>query len=298
MDNNRIVTKVSLVSIIVNIALSVIKLLAGIFAHSAAMISDAVHSASDVFSTIIVILGFRISSKAPDKEHPYGHERFECAAGLILSVILFVTGLGIAKSSFDTIISGDYLTAKIPGRAALITAVISILSKEALYRYTIIYAKKIGSPSLKADAWHHRSDALSSVGAFIGIIGTRLGFALCEPAACLVICLFIVKAAYEIFKESLDKMVDKACDEQLQQQMRETITSQDGVEKLIELKTRMFASKIYIDVIIAADGNLSLENAHKIAENVHHSIEKRFPDVKHCMVHVDPTFCKNRQEGK
>lgn len=296
MDNNRIVTKVSSVSIAVNIVLSIVKLLAGIFAHSAAMISDAVHSASDVFSTIIVILGFRISSKAADKEHPYGHERFECAAGIILSGILFITGLGIAKSALDSIISGNYLTSVIPGTAALITAVVSIVSKEALYRYTIIYAKKISSPSLKADAWHHRSDALSSVGAFIGIVGTRSGFALCEPAACLVICLFIVKAAAEIFSESLDKMVDKACDEELQEQMRETILSQKGVDKLIELKTRMFSSKIYVDVVISADGQLSLTNAHEIAENVHDSIEKQFPQVKHCMVHVDPTFCDNIEE--
>ena len=289
MDNNRIVTRVSAVSIVVNILLSVIKLLAGIFAHSAAMISDAVHSASDVFSTIIVIIGFRISSKAPDKEHPYGHERFECAAGIVLSVILFITGLGIAKSSFDSIISGEYRTAIIPGKAALITAVISILSKEALYRYTMICANKISSSALKADAWHHRSDALSSIGAFIGIIGTRSGFALCEPAACLVICLFIVKAAYEIFKEALDKMVDKACDDEVQQEMRAVILKQEGVKDLIELKTRMFAARIYVDVIISADGTLPLTKAHEIAENVHDSIEENFPRVKHCMVHVDPS---------
>ena len=295
MDNSRIVTKVSSISIIVNIVLAVVKLLAGVFAHSAAMVSDAVHSASDVFSTIIVIIGFRISKKAPDKEHPYGHERFECAAGIILAVILFITGIGIAKSSLDSILSGNYHTAVIPGTAALITAVISIISKEALYRYTMIYAKKISSPALKADAWHHRSDALSSVGAFIGIIGTRSGFALCEPAACLVICLFIIKAAADIFKESLDKMVDKACDDELQQEMRQTILSQEGVEELVELKTRMFAARIYVDVIISADGTLPLAKAHEIAEKVHDSIEEKFPRVKHCMVHVDPSVTEKTE---
>ena len=289
MDSNRIVTRVSTVSIIVNILLSTVKLFAGIFAHSAAMVSDSVHSASDVFSTVIVIIGFRISNKAPDKEHPYGHERFECAAGIVLSVILFITGLGIAKSSLDSILSGEYHTALIPGTAALITAVISIVSKEALYRYTMIYAKKIASSALKADAWHHRSDALSSVGALIGIIGTRSGIAICEPAACLVICLFIVKASYDIFKEALDKMVDKACDDDLQQEMRNIILEQKGVKDLIELKTRMFAAKIYVDVVISADGDLPLTQAHEIAENVHDSIEKTFPRVKHCMVHVDPS---------
>ena len=296
MDNNRIVTKVSSVSIIVNIVLSIVKLFAGIFAHSAAMISDAVHSASDVFSTIIVIIGFRVSRKAPDKEHPYGHERFECVAGIILSVILFVTGLGVAKSSFDSIITGKYTAAIIPGTAALVTAVFSILSKEALYRYTIIYAQKIDSPALKADAWHHRSDALSSIGALIGIIGARCGITICEPAACLVICLFIVKAAYDIFKEALDKMVDKACDDESEQKMRDIILAENGVENLIELKTRMFAARIYVDVVISADGALPLTKAHEIAENVHDSIEKNFPRVKHCMVHVDPIIGDKESE--
>lgn len=288
MNSKQIVSKVSFISITVNIILSVIKLLAGILSHSGAMVSDAVHSASDVFSTIIVIIGFKLSSKAADKEHPYGHERLECVAGIILSVVLLITGLGIAKSSYTAILLGDYKTADIPGTAALVTALISIIAKEALYRYTMVYAKKISSPALKADAWHHRSDALSSVGAFIGIIGTRAGIPICEPAACLVICIFIVKAAAEIFKDATDKMVDKSCDEQTESSMRDTITAQSGVDSLVNLKTRMFGARVYVDAVIAVDGTLPLTEAHAIAESVHDSIEKTFPQVKHCMVHVDP----------
>lgn len=288
MDSKKIVSRVSFVSIAVNIVLSVIKLMAGVLAHSGAMVSDAVHSASDVLSTVIVIIGFRLSSKDADKEHPYGHERLECVAGIILSVILFITGLEIAKSSYDTISSGEFKTAVIPGVAALVTAVISIVSKEALYRYTMVYAKKINSPALKADAWHHRSDALSSIGAFIGIIGTRAGIPICEPIACLVICIFIIKASIEIFKDATDKMIDKSCDEQTESSMRDTITSQKGVEDLVNLKTRMFGARIYVDAVIAVDGTLPLTEAHAIAQAVHDNIENTFPQVKHCMVHVDP----------
>ena len=195
MDRKQIVERVSAISIAVNLILSAGKLAAGILAHSGAMVSDAVHSASDVFSTVIVIIGFRLSAKDADKDHPYGHERLECVAGIILAMILFITGLGIAKSSFELVISKEYLTAQMPGIAALIAAIVSIAAKEGLYWLTIIYAKKIDSPALKADAWHHRSDALSSVGAMIGIVGARMGFAICEPIASLVICIFIIKAA-------------------------------------------------------------------------------------------------------
>ena len=288
MDRNQVVSRISAISIAVNLILSVGKLAAGILAHSGAMVSDAVHSASDVFSTVIVIIGFRLSAKEADKDHPYGHERLECVAGIILAVILFITGLGIAKSAFDSVISSQYLTAQMPGIAALIAAVISIAATEGLYWLTIIYANQTESPALKADAWHHRSDALSSVGAMIGIIGARTGIAICEPVASIVICVFIVKASIEIFNDAINKMTDKACDESTESSMRKVILSQPGVESLAELKTRMFGARIYVDAIITVDGELSLTQAHTIAESVHDSIEKEFPSVKHCMVHVDP----------
>ena len=288
MDRKQIVERVSAISIAVNLILSVGKLAAGIFAHSGAMVSDAVHSASDVFSTVIVIIGFRLSAKDADKEHPYGHERLECVAGIILAMILFITGLGIAKSSFDLVVSGEYKTAEMPGMAALMAAIVSIAAKEGLYWLTIIYARKIDSPALKADAWHHRSDALSSIGAMIGIIGARMGYAVCEPVASLVICVFIIKASVEIFTDAIGKMTDKACDESTENSIREVILAQDGVQSLTELKTRMFGARMYVDAVITADAALPLSQAHAIAESVHDSVEKEFPNVKHCMVHVDP----------
>ena len=284
----KIAERVASVSIAVNLFLSVFKFLAGVIAHSGAMISDAVHSASDVFSSIIVIIGYKISDKKPDKDHPYGHERFECVTSISLAVILLITGLGIGKSTIDTILGKSMHEILVPGTLAQIAALVSILIKELLYRYTIIYAKKINSSSLKADAWHHRSDALSSVGALIGITAAKLGYPIAEPIASLVICLFILKAVFDIFKDAVDKLVDKSCDGETTAEMTKAITEKDGVESLVSLKTRMFGSKIYVDVVIAVDGTLTLTAAHEIAQTVHDDIEEKFPNVKHCMVHVDP----------
>lgn len=284
----RVANRVSIVSIVANIVLSLLKLLAGIIASSSAMVSDAVHSASDVFSTFVVIIGIRLASKESDKEHPYGHERLECVAAIVLAVVLFITGLGIGGSALKTILGGHYADLKAPGMLALIAAIVSILVKEAMYWYTRYYAKKIDSSALMADAWHHRSDALSSVGAFIGILGARMGVPVLDPLASVVICIFIVKAAYDIFKDAVDKMVDKSCDEEVEQKMRQVILSQKGVQNVDLLRTRLFGAKIYVDIEISADGNLTLREGHEIAQKVHDQIEKEFPLVKHCMVHVNP----------
>lgn len=281
-------TRVALVTIIWNLLLSIGKLLAGIFAHSGAMISDAVHSASDVFSSIIVIIGVRIASRDSDEEHPYGHERLECVAAIILATILCITGIGIGIGACKNIFSGNYADLAIPGVLALIAALVSIIVKEAMFWYTRHYAKMLDSGALMADAWHHRSDALSSVGALIGIGGARLGFPILDSVASVVICVFIVKAAYDIFMDAIGKMVDKACDAETEQQLRDCATAVDGVEGIDLLMTRVFGNKIYVDIEICADGDKTLREAHEIAEAVHDSIEKNFPKVKHIMVHVNP----------
>ncbi len=287
-DFEKIATNVSYVSIAANVVLSAFKLLAGIVAHSGAMISDAVHSASDVFSTIVVIIGIRISSKQSDKEHPYGHERMECVAAIVLATILAVTGLGIGYSAVGKILSGDYANLEVPGAMALIAALISIAVKEAMYWYTRYNAKKIDSSALMADAWHHRSDALSSVGALAGIAGARLGYPICDAAASLCICFFIAKAAYDIFRDAVDKMVDKACDEATENELKNCALAQEGVLGVDLLRTRVFGNKIYVDIEIRADGDGSLREAHGVAERVHDSIEGNFARVKHIMVHVNP----------
>ena len=290
MDENfeKMAMKVSYVSIVANVLLTVFKLIAGLVAHSGAMVSDAVHSASDVFSTFVVIIGIKISAKDSDKEHPYGHERMECVAAIILATILCITGLGIGRVAIMDIVSGSE-NIVLPGTLALVAAVVSIVVKEAMYWYTRYYAKKIDSSALMADAWHHRSDALSSIGAFIGILGSRMGYPILDPIASLVICLFILKAAYDIFQDALAKMVDKACPEEVVNQMREIILAQEGVEGIDDIKTRLFGAKMYVDVEISVDGDKTLRAAHEIANRVHDAIEDAFPEVKHCMVHENPT---------
>ena len=284
----RVAKKVSVTTIIGNLVLSVLKLIAGIVAHSSAMISDAVHSASDVFSTFVVMIGIKLASKEPDKEHPYGHERLECVAAIVLAMVLFITGLGIGAEALGNIVQGNYNDLQVPGMLALVAAIISIVSKEGMYWYTRINAKRIDSSALMADAWHHRSDAFSSVGALVGIAGARKGFPVMDSIASLVIFLFIVKAAYDIFKDSIDKMVDHSCDEETEKDIFECVIENEDVMGVDLLQTRIFGNKIYVDVEIQVDGSYTLQEAHKIAETVHDNIEKNFPKVKHIMVHVNP----------
>lgn len=280
--------RVSAVSIAVNLILSAFKLLVGIFASSGAMVSDAVHSASDVFSTLIVIVGVAMSRKKSDADHQYGHERMECMASLLLAALLALTGGGIGISGIKKIAGGNYEALAVPGMFALFAALLSIIVKEWMYWYTRAAAKKVNSGALMADAWHHRSDALSSIGALIGILGARMGYPVSDAAASVVICLFIEKAAFDIFRDAMDKMVDKSCPNEVVEQMKAVVRSEEGVIDIDDIKTRLFGDKIYVDVEFSADGGKSLEESHDTAEHVHEAIEREFPMVKHCMVHVNP----------
>ncbi|MGN0788360.1 MAG: cation diffusion facilitator family transporter [Christensenellales bacterium] len=284
----KIAGKVSLVTIIGNMVLSALKLIAGIIANSNAMISDAVHSASDVFSTFVVIIGIRLASKKPDKEHPYGHERMECVAAIVLAMVLFITGLGIGLEAVKNIVGGNYGDLQTPGVLALVAAIVSIVSKEGMYWYTRHYAKKIDSSALMADAWHHRSDMFSSIGALIGIAGARLGFPIMDSIASLVIFLFIAKAAFDIFKDAMDKMIDRSCDEETEKQIADCVVKNEKVKGIDLLHTRIFGNKIYVDLEIQVDGSYTLKEAHGIAESVHDDIERNFPKIKHILVHVNP----------
>ena len=221
MDRNQkeaLAMRVSVVTILGNLALTIFKLAAGVLAHSGAMISDAIHSGSDVMSTFVVIAGVRLSGQESDQEHPFGHERFECVAAILLSVMLAATGAGIGWAGIQKIF-GDAGELVVPGQLALIAAVVSILSKEGMYWYTRAAAKKIESSALMADAWHHRSDALSSIGSFAGVLGARLGMPVLDPVASVVICLFILKAAWDIFQDAISKMIDRACPAEMEARM-------------------------------------------------------------------------------
>jgi len=287
-DYSQLAIRVTGRTILVNILLSAVKMAAGLIGRSGAMVSDAIHSLSDVLSGLVVILGIRMAHQDSDKEHPYGHERFECVAAIVLSGLLFITGIGIGWNGVQKILSDSPGSLEIPHTMALAAAILSILVKEGMYWYTRAAAKKIGSSALMADAWHHRSDALSSIGSFAGILGARLGYPILDPIACVVICIFIVKASIDIFREATCKMTDRACDDTILEELEEVILKQPGVLEIDLLQTRLFGDKFYVDVEISADGHVPLTEAHFIAHQVHDAIEQDFPLVKHCMVHVNP----------
>ncbi|SDB57593.1 cation diffusion facilitator family transporter [Butyrivibrio sp. INlla16] len=286
MEEASIIKKLSRVGILGNVVLAGFKLIAGILGNSGAMVSDAVHSLSDVFATIVAYIGVLLAKQPEDDEHPYGHERLECVAAMILGVILAGTGLGIGYTGLQKIILRQEL--EVPTFLPLIAAVVSIVVKEAMFWYTMYYAKKMNSDAFKADAWHHRSDALSSIGSFIGIGLAKLGFPIMDPIASLIICLFILKVAYDISKDALDKMLDTSCGKEMEQKLRFFIEQQPGVEHVDLLQTRQFGNRIYIDLEIAVKGEIPLVEAHEIAEKVHNSVEQEFTNVKHIMIHVNP----------
>lgn len=285
-NNEKIAIKVSIISIILNCLLTLIKFISGVISKSSAMISDSVHSLSDVLSTFVVIIGVKISNKKADSDHPYGHERIECVSAIILSGMLFIIGALIGINGIKNVTNSSNLV--MPGVLALIASIISIISKEAMYQYTIRVSKKINSAALKADAWHHRSDALSSIGSFIGILGSRLGFKIFDPLASVIISLCIIKVSIDIFKDAIDKMVDKSCDKEVIDKVISVIEKNESVKNIDDIKTRQFGNKAYVDVEISVDENLLLKDAHKVAEEIHNSVENEINVVKHCMVHVNP----------
>ena len=285
-QEKKIIKKLSFVGILGNVLLAAFKLTAGLLGRSGAMVSDAVHSLSDVFATFIAFLGVLLSRQPEDAEHPYGHERLESAASLILGLILAGTVLGIGYTGLHKLAAGEEL--EVPTLLPLIAAVVSIIVKEGMFWYTMYYAKRLHSSAFRADAWHHRSDALSSVGSFAGIALARIGFPIMDPIASLIICLFILKVAFDISQDALNKMLDTSGGKELEDTIRSFIEKQPGVIRIDLLHTRQFGDKIYIDLEIAVDGNIRLVEAHGIAENVHHKVEQEFPNVKHVMIHVNP----------
>ena len=278
--------RVSIVTIFFNILLTLFKLWAGLVGHSLAMISDALHSLSDVISTAILMVGIHFSTMKADRQHPYGHERIECISSLILAFILIFTGLQIAYQSLTSLFQPHDL--HIPSRIAFIAAIISIIVKELLYHYTKHYATKLQSTSLLADAWHHRSDALSSIGSFIGIGLSILGYPLCDSFVGLFMSLFILKPGLSIFYHASISLVDHSCSDDIYQSLFQFIQNQEGVLHIDVLKTRMFAEKYYVDLEISVNQTLSLQEAHCIAHRVHDHLEQEFPNIKHCMIHVNP----------
>jgi cation diffusion facilitator family transporter len=271
-------------TILVNTILGTIKVFAGIVASSNAMIADGIHSFSDVITTIGVIIGLKLSNKPDDKCHPYGHERIESISSLFLAIMLFGVAIAIGYSGIKNIALGEI---KNPGVLAIWAAILSIVVKEWMYFYTIKYANQLNSSSLRADAWHHRSDSFSSIGALIGIIGARMGLPVLDSVAAVIICIIIIKVAYDVLKQSINQLIDASADEKIIDDINEKLHTIDGIRHIDNIKTRQHASKIYVDVEVSVDSKLTVEQGHDIAINIHHGVEEN-EYVKHCMVHINP----------
>lgn len=281
--------RVFVVTLAVNIILAAAKLVVGIIYGSAAVVSDSVHTLSDVATTLIAMVGLKLSKAPADKGHNYGHEKIEAVFSTLLAVILFATAALLLYNSLVGIING--VSAADFNILLVIVTAASILSKEAMYRYTIYYARKHDSLSMKADAWHHRSDAVSSIAVLIGICGALIfEAAYFEQIAAIIVSLLIAKVAVEIYLSSINKLIDKAADFETVKKMSEIICRIPGVVRIDSLKTRLSTYKIYVDIEIAVDGALSLYKAHEIAQDVHDILEHKYTEfnIKHINVHVNP----------
>ncbi len=284
-EKEKVIRKVTIVTISANVLLTIIKIIAGIISNSSAVIADGIHSLSDVLSTIVAYIGVRISVKKADAGHPYGHERFEPIMSKILAIILAATAVGILLNGYRHFRAQDI---EITSNWALYAATLSIVVKEWMYHYTIKAAKKVNSTAFKADAWHHRTDALSSVGAVIGVAGARMGYLFLEPLATIFIGILIIKVAVSIYLESIKELTDASAEPEMLEKIETIINSVKGLEHIDMLKTRQHGSLLYVDVEIAVDGRLTLYEAHEIAETIHDRLESEIDIIKHCMVHVNP----------
>ena len=282
------VYKVSIITIIINCLLSLVKLVAGLISNSKAIISDGIHSLGDVITIIIVMIGIRLSSYKEDEKHPYGHERIENIVAIILSGVLFVLGIGIGIDGIEQIISKSYINVVIVGNVAIFAAVISILAKEWLFWYTRSVAKKIKSGALMAEAWHHRTDVMASIGSLVGVIFAKLGYPIVDSIASIVICLFILKTSISIFIDSVNGLIDKACSDDILDKVEKILLNNKEVVVIDNIKSRVFSSKIYLDIEVSIDNQTSLEDANNIANNLNLDIKNNVEEIKNCMIRVNP----------
>ncbi|MCK8817667.1 cation diffusion facilitator family transporter [Natroniella sulfidigena] len=277
--------KVSTISLIVNILLSVLKVAVGFWFGSKALIADGFHSISDVISTIIVGMSFKVSSQPPDDCHPYGHGKAESIATKLLGIILIITGLMLLRSTVLAIINYEI---NIPSSIVLWTAVISIAIKEGLCRYIIKIGREIDSKGLVADAYHHRSDALSSIAVLIGAGGARLGYPLLDPLAGLVVASFIIKVGGEVVLDAIDELMDAIPSQDKKKQIIKEAEKVDSVITIKDVKLRAYGSRLFIDLKVVVANDLTVIEGHQVADDIKEKIKSSNPKVEEVLVHVDP----------
>ena len=278
--------KVTLITILLNIGLTILKILAGILGNSTAIIADGLHSASDIITSIGILIGNKISRKPRDDEHQYGHEKAEGLVSFILAAVLIIVALKIGYDGVKELFNiNDIL---IPNALPLIVALISIGVKEYQYQITIRVAKRINSSSLKADAWHHRSDAFSSIAAFVGIGGAMLGFKILDPIASIIVAIVVVKVGANILKSACNELMDSSISKQDICEIESLVDKDDEIYGIKDFKSRKYGSVAYIDMSILIDNKKTLEEAHDIADNLEKIIISNLGYIKEINIHTEP----------
>lgn len=284
-ERYQITTRVTIVGAVVNFILAVFKIIIGSIGHSHALIVDGIHSFSDLLSDALVVFAAKKGNQTPDDDHPYGHARIETAFAAVLGGILIAVGVGIVIDALERLTSGDIVT---PESMTIWVALLSVLSKEVLYRYTLIYAERLNSPILKANAWHHRSDAISSIVVLVGIAGSMSGIPYLDAAAAVIVSMMIAKIGWEIAKESIEQLVDKGLDPQKVRFISTHITEIPGVRHMHMLRTRQMGAEALLDVHIEVAPQLSVSEGHRISDEVSKELTSEFPDIAQVLVHIDP----------
>ena len=284
--------KVTIIGSIVNFILLLFKFIAGIVGHSAAMVADAVHSLSDFVTDIVVIVFVKISGKPQDESHDYGHGKYETLATAIIGVVLLCVGIGILVNSVTDVVdvyNGKQIEA--PGMLALIAAAVSIIFKEILYRYTVLKGKKLDSKAVVANAWHHRSDAFSSIGTLLGIAGAIfLGerWRVLDPIAAFVVSVFIIKVAIDLVKPCVDELLEKSLSKEVEDRILSIVMTNPEVDQPHHLRTRRIGNNIAIEVHIRMDGAMSLKDAHEVTKRIETAIKNEFGAATHIGIHMEP----------
>ena len=292
MERNKEIYQVTLVGGVVNVVLLVFKFVAGILGHSAAMVADAVHSLSDFVTDIIVLVFVHIGGKPEDKSHDYGHGKYETLAMTIIGMALLVVAIGIVYSGLTKImawIGGEQLEA--PGMLAFWAALLSIVLKETVYHYSMVKARQLHSQALEANAWHHRSDALSSIGTAVGIGGAILlgqRWTVLDPVASVIVGMFIVKVAIDLLRDGIGDLMEQSLPEEVENEMLQLVASLPGVVKPHDLRTRRIGNHYAIELHILMDGDISLHEAHEKASEVEDLLRHQYGDETHVAVHVEP----------
>ena len=284
-ERYRVTRLVTIVGAVVNLFLAVSKIIFGMIGNSHALIVDGIHSFSDLLTDAMVVFAAKHGNQQPDEDHPYGHARIEIAFAAILGGVLIAVGIGIVIDALDKLTSGEMM---VPESITLWVAFLSILANEGLYHYTNIYARKINSSILKANAWHHRSDAVSSIVVLIGIAGSIMGIPYLDTAAAIIVSMMIVKIGWEISRESVEQLVDKGLDPEKVESITRHIDEIPGVSQMHMLRTRQMGADALLDVHIEVAPQLSVSEGHRISDEVSKQLTEEFPDIAQVLVHIDP----------